>query len=364
MPIQITTALKNYKKYFILAVSALLIAACSGGNTGNNYKMLYESPTAYYEVPPDLRSDEALSNVIKKYSNDLDSVKIFIDPGHGGDDRKNKSLSGKAVEADINLNVAFYLKLFLEEAGAVVKMSREKDVTVDLKERPEMANDWKADIFISIHHNASAAAEDYWTNYTSTYYHAKPGDYEHEPYSKDLARFIQRDLSYVMNTPGGLGSFDGTYTDYRIFPAEGFAVLRLTEMPAVLIECSFHTNRMEEERLLIDEFNKIQAWGIFKGLGRFFTQNRPEITLLKERSTLVNDTLSIVLDVKDDDPIDECSITVFFDSVKTIHKFSVSENKIYVSIPGVSAGEHILRILCADIYGLYSKPWIRKIITN
>ncbi len=88
---------------------------------------------------------------------------------------------------------------------------------------------------------------DNWTDYTSTYYHGFDTDYVYEPSERDIARYIQRDLSYAMRNAGGPGSFDGTYSDYAIYPGEGFAVLRNTVIPAVLVECGFHTNTHEEQ---------------------------------------------------------------------------------------------------------------------
>jgi hypothetical protein len=50
----------------------------------------------------------------------------------------------------------------------------------------------------------------------AVYYHADEMDSLHEPCNHDIAGFIERDLSYIMHNPGGLGSFDGTYSDYNI----------------------------------------------------------------------------------------------------------------------------------------------------
>jgi N-acetylmuramoyl-L-alanine amidase len=253
---------------------------------GNLYKLLFLfssfiligcGSSVYYEIPYDLKNEANRTAFMQKYSPYVKDKVIFIDPGHGGSDRKNKGYQDLAVEADVNLNVSLYLRDFLEEAGAVVIMSRIKDETVELKKRPELANRSGADIFLSIHHNAPGTEGDNWTNYTSVYYHSKESEYNYEPSERDLARYIQRDLSYAMRNSGGPGSFDGTYSDYSIYPGEGFAVLRLTEIPAVLVECGFHTNTHEEKRLIIDEFNKIQAWGIFRGLSRYFSAGIPEI---------------------------------------------------------------------------------------
>ena len=169
------------------------------------------------------------------------------------------------------------LRDFLREAGVKVIMSRDKDITVDLKERSYMADRSGAELFISIHHNAPGRDGDRGINYTSTYYHAKETDYEYEPSERDIAKYIQRDLAYAMRNSGGLGSFDGTYSDYWIYPGAGFSVLRVTKIPSILVECGFFTNLHEERRLALDEFNRIQAWGIFRGIASYYSAGIPKI---------------------------------------------------------------------------------------
>ena len=81
-------------------------------------------------------------------------TKIFIDAGHGG--TESGAVNSKVKEKDINLTVSKHLKsmLLANICNIEVKMSREFDVPVGLKERSVMANEWKADVFISVHHNA------------------------------------------------------------------------------------------------------------------------------------------------------------------------------------------------------------------
>jgi N-acetylmuramoyl-L-alanine amidase len=78
--------------------------------------------------------------------------KIFIDPGHGGSD--SGAVNSTYKEKDINLQVSQKLKALLIAAGFDVHLSRESDIDVGLTERCNIANNWGADIFISVHHNA------------------------------------------------------------------------------------------------------------------------------------------------------------------------------------------------------------------
>ncbi|HSD63033.1 MAG TPA: N-acetylmuramoyl-L-alanine amidase, partial [Ignavibacteriaceae bacterium] len=293
-------------KYLILLLlTGLIFAGCSA------------SERIYYDIPIELKNPEAVHEFISKYSPYISAKKIFLDPGHGGEDRKNKGYQGLAVEADINLRVALYLRDFLQKAGAVVVMSRASDETVGLKDRSIMANESRADLFISIHHNAPSNDGDDYTNYTSTYYHATVSDYEYEPCEHDLARYVERDLSYAMRNSGGPGSFDGTYSDYSIYPGEGFSVLRETQIPAILVECGFHTHHLEERLLAIDEFNKIEAWGIFRGLCRYFKAGIPGVAPLFSDTTFKSGDINIQFGVQDSLGIDTASIIAEFDSIKT-----------------------------------------------
>ena len=78
---------------------------------------------------------------------------VVIDPGHGGSDPG--AVSGKINEKDLNLQVAKILKDLLDQKGMTVYMTRSEDRYVGLHQRAEFANNLKADLFVSIHHNAS-----------------------------------------------------------------------------------------------------------------------------------------------------------------------------------------------------------------
>lgn len=317
-----------------------------------------------YEYPPDWISQTVRDSTINYYSQWLSGKKIFLDPGHGGEDRRNTNRSGDVVEADVNLKVALYLKEYLEQAGSIVFISRYVDKTVPLADRSDMANASNADLFISIHHNAPAKWEDSWTNYTSTYYHAKETDYEYEPNERDVARYIQRDLSYVMGNPGGLGSFDGTYSDYIIYPGEGFSVLRKTIIPSVLVEAAFHTNHIEELRLNVEEFNQIQAWGIFRGVAKYFRSGIPTITLLNDSLLVEENSLVVKYLLEDQAGINPKSITAFVNRSEVDFNYERSTNILSIIIKDIDPGEYAIKIICANKNGNHSLPFLHKIIIN
>lgn len=317
--------------------------------------------TLYYDEPIELKDEKLLIKFIQDNSKYFIGKKFFIDPGHGGSDRKSKGYKGKVIEADANLKVALYLADLLKQAGAEVIMSRDKDMTVDLKQRSIMANKSGADFFISIHHNAPGKEGDNITNYTSTYYHATESDYEYEPMERDLAKYVQRDLAYAMRNSGGLGSFDGTYSDYIIYPKQGFAVLRQTEIPAILIECGFFTHYMEEERLALDKFNRIEAFGIFRGLSRYLRASTPRIEFILQ-NFVSEDSIEFYYEIKDSVAIDSNSIIVYVDSVKTQNfEYDALNNRVKVKLKNPPEGEHSIRIIAKNKNGNHSFPFHHKI---
>jgi N-acetylmuramoyl-L-alanine amidase len=336
------------KKIFLLSALSIVISSCS-------------SNVPLYYLPVDWKEAEVREKTILDYSVYLKGKKIFLDPGHGGEDRKNSNRSGDVIEADVNLKVALFLRDYFNRAGVEVIMSREKDQTVQLGFRSELANSSSADIFISIHHNAPSKWEDDWTNYTSTYYHAKETDYEYEPSERDLARYIQRDLSYVMGNPGGLGSFDGTYSDYIIYPGDGFSVLRKTTIQSVLVECAFHTSSFEELRLNDEIFNQIQAWGIFRGVAKYFRAGIPKIYMLADSLKNIDGNISLTFSLKDSSGINPKSIQVFLNKEEIQFKYDSIINLLKIDLTELPIGVHQLRVICANKNGNHSLPFHKKI---
>ena len=315
-----------------------------------------------YEYPPDWKDVVKRDSTINFYSKYLSGRKIFLDPGHGGTDRKNTNKAGDVVEADVNLRVAQYLKKYLQTAGSNVILSRETDTLIALGDRSTISNNSGAEIFISIHHNAPGRAEDTYSNYTSVYYHAKDINYEYEPCDQDIARYIQRDLSYVMGNPGGLGSFDGTYSDYNIYPGDGFSVLRKKTIPGVLLECAFHTSHFEELRLNNEEFNQIQAWGIFRGLAKYYRAGKPEISFLADSAKVENNVLKISFVFKDTTGINPKLCQIFFNKEEKDFSFDKVLNILTLKIDSVLHGTYPIKVVAVNKNGNHSFPY-RKNIT-
>lgn len=218
--------------------------------------------------------------------------RIVLDPGHGGKDPGAVGARGTR-EKDINLAVALKLKQMMEkELGVTVLMTRSDDRFVSLADRTKYANDNHADIFISIHTNASKtrSAKGLETYYLSTAITSEAravealennvvelyeGKGEKQKYD-DLA-FILSDLSLTehLENSNHLATFvhqnlvTGTRSCDRGIKQANFYVLRGAFMPSILIEMGFISNGEEELLLVNKEYQDRISRTIFEGIKRF-----------------------------------------------------------------------------------------------
>ncbi|HPC23401.1 MAG TPA: N-acetylmuramoyl-L-alanine amidase [Phycisphaerae bacterium] len=211
---------------------------------------------------------------VPPYAKFLAGVRICLDPGHGGDAHKRGYKRGPTGvrEAEVDLRVAQYLRELLLRAGAEVRLTREGDCDVGLSERAAIANEWPADLFISLHHNAN---DDPQVNCTTVWYHA---GVDHRPASLDLARYLCFSLQDGLAHPQ---IADVPLRSDQLMYDIGFAVLRETNMPGALTESSYHTNPAEEQRLRDPEYNLREAWALFLGLAKYAAAGLPRARLLE-----------------------------------------------------------------------------------
>ena len=178
------------------------------------------------------------------------ATKIFIDPGHGGPDPG--AIGNGVTEENVNLNVSLELARLLRNAGYDVMVYRTTsdenvlaDKNQDLRNRARMANEWGADYFLSIHTNSSTNPE---AQGAEAYVYRMGGA------SERLASSILRSISEE------LGSRD------RGVMNANFAVLRRTNMPAVLLELGYLTNATEALNLNSPAWQKAVARAIADGI--------------------------------------------------------------------------------------------------
>ena len=177
-------------------------------------------------------------------------MKIFIDPGHGGPDPG--AIGNGVTEEFVNLNVSLELARLLRDAGYQVRLYRTtsdenvlENKNEDLRNRARTANDWNADYFISIHTNSSVRPE---AQGVEAYVYRLGGT------SERLAQSIVNSVS------DELGSRN------RGVMQANFAVLRRSQMPAVLVELGYLTNATEALNLNSPAWQKAVAAAIFDGI--------------------------------------------------------------------------------------------------
>ena len=176
--------------------------------------------------------------------------KVFIDAGHGGTDPG--ALGYGYRESDLNLQVAKKVESKLKSKGIDVKMSRNSDIFYSLSERAEMANDYGADAFVSIHQNSAEAKS---ANGIETYYNRKKE--EDRPLSNDIQKQV----------------ISQTGANNRGVKNAEFTVLVKSKMISALVECGFITNELEVKKLSDSSYQDKLATGIANGIEEYLKSN-------------------------------------------------------------------------------------------
>jgi N-acetylmuramoyl-L-alanine amidase len=214
--------------------------------------------------------------------------RIVIDPGHGGHDPGAQAFN--LTEANLVLDIALRLEALLQkEPGFEVVMTRRTDVFVPLEERTVIANRDGADLFLSIHANASrnkraTGIETYYLNFASNPEAEQVAARENSASgrtmhnlsdivqaialnnkldeSKDLARFVQDSMVKRLRPQ---------YKSLRNLGVKQapFVVLVGAQMPSVLAEVSFITNRTEAQMLGKPAYRQRLAQALFDAITRY-----------------------------------------------------------------------------------------------
>jgi N-acetylmuramoyl-L-alanine amidase len=221
---------------------------------------------------------------------------VMIDAGHGG---KDPGAVGKgSKEKDITLAIALKVGEYVEKnlKGVKVSYTRDKDVFVGLRERAQKANAAKADLFISIHCNASESSKPYgtetWvmgmhrnernlkvaqkenaailleTDYDKTYENFDPNS----PLSYIRFKIIQNEFrtqSVVLANNVQTEFTTRVKRHDRGVKEAGFLVLVYTTMPRILIEAGFLSNPAEEKFLKSKNGQELMASAIYRAIKKY-----------------------------------------------------------------------------------------------
>jgi len=215
--------------------------------------------------------------------------KIVIDPGHGGKDRGATGITG-LIEKDVTLKVAQALAKKIEDATDIeCILTRTKDVYMTLEERTAIANANQADLFISIHCNAHPKSsihgiETYFLNLTEDKEAMRVAARENATTTKHMSdlEVILNDLmlNSKINESSRLARdvqsamVEGVRKRYKNIKDMGvkqapFYVLIGANMPSILIELAFISNRAEEKRMRTQNYLDAMADGIIVGINSY-----------------------------------------------------------------------------------------------
>lgn len=186
-------------------------------------------------------------------------VTVVIDAGHGEEDPGKIGIND-ALEKDVNLQIAKKIKKLLEKKDIKVVMTREDDTSLaknggeskkvqDMKARVELINKTKPDLAVSIHQN-SYHEEDIHGAQVFYFTHSTDGE--------RAAGIMQKALLAV------------DPENHRQEKADdGYYLLRRTEVPTIIVECGFLSNREEAEKLVDKEYQEKIAEAVVQGIEGF-----------------------------------------------------------------------------------------------
>jgi len=215
--------------------------------------------------------------------------KVVIDPGHGGHDVGTTS-GGRILEKNLVLDVSKRLAVLIEERlGGEVILTRTEDVFMPLERRTEIANEQKADLFLSIHANSSpyravTGAETYYLNFTTSREDLEVAARENagsERSIHDLSELVRKIAlkdkleesrefaARIQSSLHELHARTNSKSRNRGVKKAPFVVLIGASMPSVLTEIGFVSNAREENLLKTGDYRQKLADAIYNGIEKY-----------------------------------------------------------------------------------------------
>jgi N-acetylmuramoyl-L-alanine amidase len=187
---------------------------------------------------------------------------IALDAGHGGADGGAVSRDG-IIEKDLNLAIVLYLRDYLQQAGALVQLTREGDYdlaspetkgysrrkTEDLLQRADQVRKQQANMTISIHMNSIPSPQ--WSG-AQTFYFPRNAE------SQRLASVIQTEIREMLGNTQRIAK-----------KADKIYLLKTLEMPTALVEVGFLSHPEEASLLANEEYQRKVAAAIYRGILKF-----------------------------------------------------------------------------------------------
>lgn len=207
-----------------------------------------------------LKEKGAFSTAGDDVQADSGKICVVIDAGHGGTDPGKVGING-INEKEINLQIAGYLKQYLEANDIEVVMTRESDEGLndadasnkkvqDMKRRIELIDKTEPAITVSIHQNS----------YPEEYVHgAQVFYYTGSRQGQELAQYIQKELVAKVDPEN----------KRQVKANDSYYLLKKTGIPIVIVECGFLSNSAEAEKLCTEAYQKRVAWAIHMGILRY-----------------------------------------------------------------------------------------------
>jgi N-acetylmuramoyl-L-alanine amidase len=218
----------------VFCVSAVILLACFGVYLFNRFRGKEDS----------VQTVQGIFNGGKEVDTEYAGCTVVLDAGHGGSDQG--TAYEDYLEKDINLAVTLKVKEYMELHGAEVILTRSEDKHVGLKERTTLANQYEADLFVSLHCNyyekddTISGLECYYYNDAST----------GKAYADGIFQVISERGNVVV----------------RDVKPENYYVLRNTSAPAVLVEMGYLSNQSDRLNLLSEKYQDTLAEDLAQGI--------------------------------------------------------------------------------------------------
>lgn len=283
----------------MMSIAGLSTTSATAKSCDYELQSKYDKPIEYFLSHGD---DLNLMPFLKALNtNKKKRFKIVIDPGHGGHDPG--ALGKNSKEKDLVLSMALKLEKYLNKnlPEVEVLLTRNTDVFIPLFSRIQYANEENADLFISLHcnyisnpktrgtetfvmglhrakdnlevakrENASILLE---SNYLSNYDGYDPNSTEgHIMMSMYQNAYLDKSIEIAANIEDQFSKLH--LSKSRGVKQAGFAVLRRSSMPAILVEAGFLSNETDEAFLISDEGQQIIVESVFNAVKRYYDNNR------------------------------------------------------------------------------------------